>query len=107
MCVWVCVFGCVVCVCLGVCVCVCVCVGMSKSVHADVCQTSSFVFVMHHTMGQTNSGKGITLEELLTIVRKYRPHAEAKQLVHRWSVNGKSRAKSQENKEYIIYTHHA
>lgn len=56
------------------------------------------------SMGQTSTASGISLEELLAVVRKYRPKAEGNLLKHAWTINNGVNGKKQaENVEYLIF----
>lgn len=56
------------------------------------------------SMGQTNSDRGISVEELTAIVRKYRPRAKFKVLEHQWAINNYVRREQEKNTEYLIFT---
>lgn len=57
------------------------------------------------SMGQTNSKTGISPDELLKIVQKYKKHAKMRVLKHKWMINNMVKKKQSENVEYIIYTY--
>jgi len=57
------------------------------------------------SMGQTESGLGVTPEQLLEIVQHYKPKAKMRILDHAWSINNAAGKKQKENVEYLIYTY--
>lgn len=56
------------------------------------------------SMGQTATGTGISPEELLEVVKRYRPKAEVKILDHRWVINNSTKKNQKDNIEYLIHT---
>ena len=57
------------------------------------------------SMGQSSEKDGIKPEELLAIVRKYKPHAQVRTLDHRWTLSNTSKHNKKENVEFMIYTY--
>jgi len=57
------------------------------------------------SMGQPDPTRGILPDELLKIVRKYKPKAEYRKLQHTWTINNAPSAKKKDMVEYIIYTY--
>ncbi len=72
-----------------------------------LCKASTHIKDWIISMGQPDPSRGISPEELLKVVRKYKPKAEYRILDHSWSVDNSNSKKKKDVVEYIIYTHYA
>lgn len=70
-----------------------------------LCKSSTHIKHWIISMGQPDPTRGVSPEELLKIVQKYKPHAQCRTLQHNWTINNAPSKKKKDIVEYMIYTY--
>jgi len=70
-----------------------------------LCKASTHIKHWIISMGQPDPSRGISPDELLKVVRKYKPKAEYRILDHKWSVDNAGSKKKKDVVEYMIFTY--